>query len=36
MDTGVIKEHEYRRPGAGRLIWIAAAAVERLRDQKAV
>jgi excisionase family DNA binding protein len=36
IDTGVIKAHEYRRPGSGRLIWITAAAVERLRDQKTV
>jgi hypothetical protein len=36
IDTGVIKPHEYRRPGSGRLIWLSAAAVECLRDQKAV
>jgi hypothetical protein len=36
IDTGVIKSHEYRRPGSGRLIWLGAAAVERLRDRKAV
>ncbi|MDR0352493.1 MAG: DNA-binding protein [Opitutaceae bacterium] len=34
IDSGVIREGEFRRPGPGRLIWLSAAAVERLRDKK--
>jgi excisionase family DNA binding protein len=34
IDAGVIRHDEYRRPGAGRIIWISAAAITRLRDRK--
>lgn len=35
IDNGTIGADEYRRPGAGKIIWVSAAAVMRLRDSKA-
>lgn len=36
IDIGKIHHDEYRRPGGGRIIWLTAAAVARLRDTKPV
>jgi hypothetical protein len=36
IEEGIIREEEYRRPGTGRIVWVCASAVARLRDQKCV